>query len=67
MTIKCYYFYTFLLQFFMGMNVSDQYEGKFDISIFNLSELEQITPKERYEKLTSLFLFFNTAIQSMLL
>jgi len=49
------------------MDVTDQYEGKFDISIFNLSELAQMTPKERYEKLTSLFIFFNTAIQSMLL
>lgn len=49
------------------MNETNTYEGKFDISIFNLSELRQTTPKERYEKLTSLFVFFNTAIQSMLL
>jgi len=47
--------------------VTDKYEGKFDVSIFKLSELAQMTPKERYEKLTSLFIFFNTAIQSMLL
>lgn len=45
----------------------DEYEGKFDVSIFNLPSLEHISPKERYEKLTSLFIFFNTAIQSMLL
>jgi len=51
----------------MGRNETDTYEGKFYISIFNLSELGQITPKEYYEKLTSIFIFFNTAIQSMLL
>lgn len=51
----------------MGMNVTDKYEGKFNISVFNLSELDTVTPIERYEKLTSLFEFFNTAIQSMLL
>lgn len=51
----------------MGMNVTDKYEGKFDISNLNLSEIETATPKERYEKLTSIFVFFNTAIQSMLL
>jgi hypothetical protein len=56
-----------MFQFFSS--VDSKYEGKFDISVFNLSELGQITytPNERYEKLTSVFLFFNTAIQSMLL
>lgn len=49
------------------MNETDTYEGKFDISIFNYSEFGLTTPKERYEKLASLFIFFNTAIQSMLL
>lgn len=49
------------------MNVTDNYEGKFNISIFNLLALEQSSPKERYEKLSSIFIFFNTAIQSMLL
>ncbi|XP_001943884.1 proline-, glutamic acid- and leucine-rich protein 1 [Acyrthosiphon pisum] len=55
------------VNFFFGTDVTDNYEGKFDVSIFKLSELTQMTPKERYEKLTSLFIFFNTAIQSMLL
>ncbi|VVC36437.1 Hypothetical protein CINCED_3A005678 [Cinara cedri] len=54
------------IDFFLD-NVTDIYEGKFDISVFNLSDLEKATPKERYEKLTSVFIFFNTAIQSMLL
>lgn len=56
-----------MFQFFSS--VDSKYEGKFDISVFNLSELGQmtLTPNERYEKLTSVFLFFNTAIQSMLL
>jgi len=51
----------------MGMKEMDTYDGKFDISFINLSELGKIAPKQYYEKLTSIFLFFNTAIQSMLL
>lgn len=47
--------------------MEDDYKGKFDISVFNLFQLGQVTPKERYEKLTSIFIFFNTALQSMLL
>lgn len=52
---------------FFEVDMIDHYKGKFDVSIFKLSELAQMTPKERYEKLSSLFIFFNTAIQSMLL
>ncbi|KAF0768251.1 proline-, glutamic acid- and leucine-rich protein 1-like isoform X1 [Aphis craccivora] len=55
------------VNFFVGTDVTDQYEGKFNISVFNLTELAKMTPKERYEKLTSVFIFFNTAMQSMLL
>lgn len=47
--------------------MTDQYEGKFNISVFNLTELAKMTPKERYEKLTSVFIFFNITMQSMLL
>lgn len=54
-----------MFQFFSSEN--SEYGGKFDVSVFNLSELMICTPNERYEKLTSIFLFFNNALQSMLL
>ncbi|XP_050520495.1 proline-, glutamic acid- and leucine-rich protein 1-like [Daktulosphaira vitifoliae] len=55
------------VDFFIRLYPNDKYEGKFDISCFNISQLEQMSPKERYQRLTTIFEFFNTALQSMLL
>ncbi|XP_050432433.1 proline-, glutamic acid- and leucine-rich protein 1-like [Adelges cooleyi] len=55
------------VDFFISTCTNDNYEGKFDIKCLNVMQIEQMTPKERYEKLTAIFIFFNSVLQAMLL